>query len=884
MTLLLVATSDLHHRRPRASASLSRSHHHQNQSEQHLALPNGGGEDDNHNHGKHCDNNNDDDESCKWKNKKHRRRRSKRFDNDNDEDNAVSFFKLFLQTGATLAVICFLVWNTYRHYYPFVVDDVTVSTFDDDDFNMDGAAADQQQQQQPDAVKSNTAIIGGGGSGGRVGTDFVTAQEYTMVQRPLPEKPEAIVRIKDAPPPVEAATIPPLPVWNLTASIVDYDAFGIAQRHAPTALGSSTTSNGDHVARFWWAAHELRREFAQLYGGENAARAMLERGMSTFGSVPETTTTTTTTTTDGNSDSSSNIPTDLMHTACRIQRAHEQERPFSLAFGGYSVTAGRGNYFAQSFPLVMEKQLQDVFELLLGRPLQVRNAAIGGCPSFPYGWCMNNFWGGNQPPIVDVVSWDFSMNEQGPDGLEAYIRHVLMLPNQPKLIVKDTHMATERRQVLRNYVRLANAHDEQKDDQVLLKLHDPVVLHTDPATDPFLQILPEEHRPIGFREWRKFGGPPGSPGQALHHPAVKEHEMLAWMLTMHFLAALQLVAASMTTNSNAAKTIKLNCPEPHGSHQGGFLPRPFVDQGVNSTKPWASIMYGHPVQHDISLNSSSTQSQLWSMNPVYCRTSFEPIVTGDLQNIVAWGGVAEDIDVMLPKSKMYYNRGWVLDLSESEKKAKRNLKVHGDGFGFIDSKKAYFGLYTSNVLSLFLPYQHQQRQEEELNHLLPKIGDKAFDWFQSVLICQVNEKDRPTGACDLSKEEDVQVVVGGVNTTGVAMDAVGTRYLGKQLCRYLPVLNHTSATLTSRKLLVQQAQGNVTQKYIFPEDEADSDIPADKDETAVGLAVELRVVNQHIVQRELACSVSHVVWEQQQLQPPPPRHVKQLQQDTVRVE
>jgi hypothetical protein len=123
------------------------------------------------------------------------------------------------------------------------------------------------------------------------------------------------------------------------------------------------------------------------------------------------------------------------------------------------------------------------------------------------------------------------------------------------------------------------------------------------------------------------------------------------------------------------------------------------------------------------------------------------------------------------------------------------------------------------------------------------------------------------------------------------MDAVGTRYLGKSLCLYfLPVVNDTSCTLTSRKLLVQKAQGNVTQKYIFPEDEeAAKSIPADQDETAVGLAVEVRVVNQHIVQREQACSVSHVVWEQQQqLQPTaaaPPPPVKQLQQqEKARVE
>jgi hypothetical protein len=116
----------------------------------------------------------------------------------------------------------------------------------------------------------------------------------------------------------------------------------------------------------------------------------------------------------------------------------------------------------------------------------------------------------------------------------------------------------------------------------------------------------------------------------------------------------------------------------------------------------------------------------------------------------------------------------------------------------------------------------------------------------------------------------------------MAMDAVGTHYLGKQLCLYLlPVLNDTSCTLTSRKLLVQKAQGNATQKFLFPKDEACQNMSVDRNnESSIGAAVELRVVNQHIVQWEQACSVSHVVWEQHQILPP---HVKQLQQNTTQV-
>jgi hypothetical protein len=43
------------------------------------------------------------------------------------------------------------------------------------------------------------------------------------------------------------------------------------------------------------------------------------------------------------------------------------------------------------------------------------------------------------------------MNEAGgvPQGLEAYIRHTVSLDRAPKLIIKDTHMAQARRDLLK---------------------------------------------------------------------------------------------------------------------------------------------------------------------------------------------------------------------------------------------------------------------------------------------------------------------------------------------------------------------------------------------------------------------------------------------------
>ena len=210
----------------------------------------------------------------------------------------------------------------------------------------------------------------------------------------------------DAPRPTEAS----LPEWKLSEAS-RFDAYGIADKYGGT--------DG-----FWDVASTIRKDFSQRYGGENAARAILERGLSTFAEDQQ----------------------DVEHTACRIRDAKENNRPFKFAFGGYSVTVGRGNFFSQSFPFVMERILKRPFQVL-GVGLEVRNAAIGGIPSFPYGWCMVNFWGLD----ADVVSWDYSMNEAGgvPQGLEAYARHAMLLHRAPMLIVKDTHMAEARRNLLK---------------------------------------------------------------------------------------------------------------------------------------------------------------------------------------------------------------------------------------------------------------------------------------------------------------------------------------------------------------------------------------------------------------------------------------------------
>jgi hypothetical protein len=481
------------------------------------------------------------------------------------------FWYVVVQVGVTLFLVLVIVVGTYRLVWPY---------------------QEAPSEQLEDA-----------------GDDFDLGQEHEVRQ-----EGETTMTPTTAPIP---RTAPPLKVWELSED-ANYDAYGLIETYSPSS-----------TSKFWTLVKALRDEFSDRYGGENAARALLERGVSTFGQKLK-----------------NELPSDLQATACRILNCGGD---FKIAFGGYSVTAGRGNLFSQSFPFVMQTKLEPIFSSL-GIELEVRNAAIGGVPSFPYGWCLENFWGLDP----DVVSWDYSMNEAGgvPQGLEAYLRQTQsLLHKKPKLIIKDTHMATERRTLLKTYVELGSS------------LVDPVVLHGEPATEPFMAIE-EIFRPPGFRDWRKFGAPLGAPGQAAHHPSKREHELYGWMLAMHFLAALQVVVL------HQENLLDLHCPAVGNKT---LPPQPIT------TNETTSLLYG--TDHTIK-----------------CRTTFEPIVSGDLKDVVSGGVVDSGSDLLMPKGAMYYNKGWVLDLSESEKLAKRQLDRFG-GLGFVDSKKAFYGIYNSGPIT-----------------------------------------------------------------------------------------------------------------------------------------------------------------------------------------
>jgi len=571
----------------------------------------------------------------------------------------------------------------------------------------------------------------------------------------------------------EETLLIPLFVHEKLSALSAFDAYGISHEilASQKTLDESVpvTFNNQHQSfvNFKKISQEIRTDFASRYGGVQAARAILQKAISTF---PVS---------GSGSGSGSGEVNNIEYTAQRIHQARIEKRQFRFGFAGYSVTTGRGNYFNQSFPFVMERILEPSMKAL-GIKWSVVNAGIGGVPSFPYGLCLDNFLGKNP----DVVFWDFAMNEANDsvEGFEAYIRRVASLNKSkdvaPMLLVRDT-MAANRTMMLQKYVNAG-------------ALIDPIVVHTDPAVDPFLEI-DEASRPIGFREWREFGAPPNAPGKSRHHPAKNEHEFIGYVMAMHFLAALELLAAA---------DMGLYQLKPLPQRSG--LAAPVNANDNKSSSPWTSILLGNP-----------KNDTYWDLKPVQCRTSFDPILEGNLKDILISKNVEDTMDIMLPKGPMVYNAGWVLDLGDAEKRAKQKLDRYG-GLGFLDSKKAYYGVHASGVIEFFLPSRE----------------------MSSVIVCESNE-NRNSMSCNM--KTDASYSIGGalVEDEDIsAIDTIGFTYLGRSICVHIAVPSKATVTTNDKSMNNESITGAGSKGFV--------------------LAVAVK--SKRIRSKAQSCNVSHLIW------------------------
>jgi len=485
---------------------------------------------------------------------------------------------------------------------------------------------------------------------------------------------------------------------------------------------------------------QLRMEFYERYGGETAAKAMLRRGVKTFENN------------SGSKGTDNAVSGSVRSTANRFLSAivrHEasalssSEQPkFVMAFAGYSVTVGRGNHLEQSYPFVLEHILSPILEMPpLGIKLVVRNSAIGGIPSFPYGWCLSNFLGKD----ADLVSWDYGMNEgNGASGLESYVRQALMMPKSPPLFVL-LDMKRPRLDLLQTYVDLG-------------AMPDPIALGGRDAVDKRLLGLPEGDRPTGLQKWNEWGAPKGAPGQSPWHPKKMEHELMGWMLAMHMLEALDVALEDMGHDADwRSKILELEEQRTIGSAEV-FLPPPVTDASKSGA---TSLLHGRV---------SDTDRSKWQMNHISCRTSFLPNISGDLDSIIQSGVTKDEEDMLKSRDDSLFNGGWVMDVGKLERDTKLKVLKYG-GLGYIDMKTAYYGIPSSGALKLWLPYEGSA-----------KTGDApAFNYFNAIILCEVNEK-RGDGECNMMSDLALRVGNEVVPKSSVSRIKGVASYLKKEIC------------------------------------------------------------------------------------------------------
>jgi len=570
---------------------------------------------------------------------------------------------------------------------------------------------------------------------------------------------------------------------------------------------------------------EIRQQFDDRYGGKKEATQIFQRGVTTAG------------TTDAEKERA------LQHTAERIilaarrrrnsspsessssLNANKEEgdddalfRKFTMSFGGYSVTVGRGNHFSQSYPFVLQKILAPVFATL-DVDLVVRNGAIGGIPSFPYGFCLPNFLGADS----DVVSWDYGMNEgNGAEAFEAYVRQsVATLPKRPMMIILDTKS------------KRVNLLNEYHKNGALL---DSIAVGKGEVISKGLLALSEDERPSGLKKWDEWGSPKGSPGQSKWHPKFMEHELIAWMMATHFLDPLE-KALSMLEAAGAA-TIVI---DPLQHQNLDTLPEPItsINQGnPDETVPF--LLYGSKLE-DQALRGTTTP---WHIHHVSCRTSFLPNLHGHMSSIIVSGVVEDNEDELSFRDDKLYSIGWVPDVGKVERETKRKVEAIG-GLGYIDMKLALYGIKESGTLRLWLPHPNSTSTHDSIPNGKHISGD-ATNWFETLVFCEVNEK-RGDKECKMTS--DMSFIVGGVPSVSVVQITDAASYLSKHICVNVKIPQN--AKITERKDV--EPIGNGSDGRMAPMDEAEH--------KNVGLTVDVAVISDTVTRNNGACSISHVVWQ-----------------------
>lgn len=585
----------------------------------------------------------------------------------------------------------------------------------------------------------------------------------------------------------------------------------------PVKLSSSSgsTATGNNATVKTTTFESIRQEFYARYGGFQQASQMYERGVRRYGSLDAT--------------------------AERILRCTADRRPFVVSFAGYSVTVGRGNHYHQSFPFVLERILGPLIrDQLHGKTsLVVRNAAIGGIPSFPYGFCFEHFLGTDS----SVVSWDYSMNEGSMYGaavLESYVRHSQsqLSLTRPMIIALDTN--PQRCQLLKSYADLGIVRDAlcvgmAKDAVPDLKSR--IQKREKDGASSSTTTIPE-----GFRDWDEFGAQPSCPGRGSWHPKKKEHELIGWNIAMYFASAVEKAIQIIRENPETWRaTYRSDGVDSKAVTSPLTFPKPLSPVLPDNDESVTGLLYGHKVK--------GGDEDRYAMHLLSCRTNFLPSLNEDkvLPSIVA-SGLASDADpgsfvnqdILKERDDAQYRSGWVLDVSKVERDTKIKVDACG-GLGYVDMKIALYGIPESGVLRLWLPVAAVSRK-----------SNLASDYLQELVICEANEK-RPERACRL--DSDLSYTVGGAKVEAPTMIKGAAEYLKRSTCVHVGI--PPQAEVTSLDNLVDANNRPIS---LDVRRRLEGNRPSQSVQLKMGLIVDVQVTGS-VNRKDGACCISHVVWQ-----------------------
>mmetsp|Transcript_2442 Transcript_2442/g.3582 ORF Transcript_2442/g.3582 Transcript_2442/m.3582 type:complete len:382 (-) Transcript_2442:42-1187(-) len=342
---------------------------------------------------------------------------------------------------------------------------------------------------------------------------------------------------------------------------------------------------------------------------------------------------------------------------------------------------------------------------------------------------------------------------------------------------------------------------------------DSVLVDYESAVNPFLgdkdkkAVKPEYATLDGFSRWDVWGGNAKCPGHSPWHLKMQSHEMIGWMLAMHFVDALEVVADMM---QNAEKRQYLSTLSTKPSVARG-LPDP-VSSGSDPDSPYSSIRFGVK-------SGSDVKNETWQMHQVSCRTSYDPILSGGLKEIIR-SGVHEHEDILRKRDETLIESSWVIDVGKVERETKIKVENCG-GLGYIDMKKSLYGIAASGSLKLEIPWQGAKEDQSTID------GDEARSWFKSIVICEVNEKRKVANVCKI--DQDISFKIGGKEVTSVnELSFTGVSYLKQDIC--------FSLDLPATASVERRAKDSMS------------------------LTIEAKVRNDKIPVAG-ACSISHVIWE-----------------------